>query len=238
MPTKLPAPRPVSGANNRASGSEDEMRQSLAMRCWLGITLFMAGTASGQQGAPALGQPAKHPFTANDWATLRSARAAAVSPDGMILYHVTFGGEKGPTHDEWWTIEADGSQAAKLEVSDDFSPMGFTADGDKLYGAWKVNKQRQLAIFPLRDHKAATVPSTVVLLPRGIGSVAASPDGKRFAIVADPRPMDISEDVRHVVEPQQSSLYVVNADGTMGGGGGGGRPPLDGAPHCDGGGGR
>ena len=74
--------------------------------------------------------------------------------------------------------------------------MGFTADGGKLYGAWKVNKQRQLAIFPLRDHKAATVPSTVVLLPRGIASVAASPDGKRFAIVADPRPMDISEDVR------------------------------------------
>jgi hypothetical protein len=101
------------------------MRQSLAMRGWLGITLLMAGTASGQQGAPALGQPAKHPFTANDWATLRSARAAAVSPDGMILYHVTFGGEKGPTHDEWWTIEADGSQAAKLEVSDAFSPMGL-----------------------------------------------------------------------------------------------------------------
>ncbi len=206
------------------------MRQSLAMRCWLGITLLMAGTALGQQGTPASGQPAKHPFTANDWATLRSARAVAVSPDGMILYHVTFGAEKGPTRDEWWTIEADGSQAAKLEVSDDFSPMGFTADGGKLYGAWKVNKQLQLAIFPLHEHKAATVPSTVVLLPRGIGSVAASPDGKRFAIVADPRPMDISEDVRHVVEPPQSSLYVVNVDGTMGSWWCSGLTSIEGAP--------
>jgi hypothetical protein len=184
------------------------MRQKLAMRWWPGITLLMLATA--------LGQPAKHPFTANDWATLRSAKAAAVSPDGLILYHVTFGGEKGPTRDEWWTIAADGSQPAKLEVSDDFSPLGFTADGGKLYGAWKVNKQRQLAIFPLHDHKASSVPATVVLLPRGIESVAVSPDGKRFAIVADPRAVDALEDVRHVVEPQQSSLYVVNADGTMG----------------------
>jgi dipeptidyl aminopeptidase/acylaminoacyl peptidase len=184
------------------------MRKSLVIHWWLGITLLMAGTA--------LGQPAKHPFTANDWAALRSATAAAVSVDGTILYHVTFGGEKGPTHNEWWTIAADGSQAAKLEISDDFSPMGFMADGGKLYGAWKVNKQRQLAIFPLQDHKASTVPSTVVLLPRGIESAEASPDGKRFAIVADPRPVDGLEDVRHVAEPPQSSLYVVNADGTMG----------------------
>jgi hypothetical protein len=182
------------------------MKQNLG-RC-LGIALLAVGTA--------FGQAAKHPFTAHDWATLRSARAAAVSPDGTILYHLTFGGEKGPTLNEWWTIAADGSRDAKLEVSDDFSPMGFTADGAKLYGAWKVNKQRQLAIFPLQDHKASTVPSTLVLLPRGIASATASPDGKRFAIVADPRPADALEDVRHLVAPQQSSLYVVNADGTMG----------------------
>jgi hypothetical protein len=78
--------------------------------------------------------------------------------------------------------------------------MGFTPDGWKIYGAFKVNKQRQLAIFPIADHKAAAVPSTVVLLPRGISSAMASPDGKRFAIVADPRPPDELEDVRHVVE--------------------------------------
>jgi dipeptidyl aminopeptidase/acylaminoacyl peptidase len=188
------------------TGGAEEMKQNLG-KC-LGIALLVAGTA--------FGQAAKHPFTAHDWATLRSARAAAVSPDGTILYHLTFGGEKGPTLNEWWTIAADGSHAAKLEVSDDFTPMGFTSGGDKLYGAWKVNKQRQLAIFLLQDHKASSVPSTLVLLPRGIASATASPDGKRFAIVADPRPADASEDVRHVVEAHQSSLYVVNADGTIG----------------------
>jgi dipeptidyl aminopeptidase/acylaminoacyl peptidase len=204
--SKLPVvSNPTACIIGQARG-EDEMNNVLA-RC-LGIALLVAGTA--------FGQAAKHPFTAHDWATLRSARAAAVSPDGTILYHLTFGGEKELTLNQWWTIAADGSHAAKLEVTDDFTPMGFTSDGDKLYGAWKVNKQRQLAIFPLLDHKASTVPSTVVLLPRGIASATASPDGKRFAIVADPRPADASEDVRHVVEAQQSSLYVVNSDGAMG----------------------
>jgi hypothetical protein len=78
---------PAYGASSKSRGSEDEMRKSLVIHWWLGITLLMAGTA--------LGQPAKHPFTANYWAALRSARAAAVSVDGTILYHVTFGGEKG-----------------------------------------------------------------------------------------------------------------------------------------------
>jgi dipeptidyl aminopeptidase/acylaminoacyl peptidase len=55
------------------------MKQNLARG--LGITLLVAGTA--------FGQAAKHPFTAHDWATLRSARATAVSPDGTILYHLT-----------------------------------------------------------------------------------------------------------------------------------------------------
>jgi dipeptidyl aminopeptidase/acylaminoacyl peptidase len=132
------------------------------------------------------------------------------------LYNVSYGGDKGPTRNEWWTIGADGANAAKLDLSDDFSPMGFTPDGGKLYGAFKVNKQRQLAIFPISDHKAAAVPSTVVLLPRGISSAMASPDGKRFAIVADPRPPDELDDVRHVVENEPSSLYVVNLDGTGG----------------------
>lgn len=206
------------------------MRQSYEMRWWLVITLFMAGTALGQQAAPAAGQRAKHPFTADDWSNLRSAMATAVSPDGTILYHVTFGAEKGPTHNEWWTTAADGSHTVQLELSDDFSPLGFTADGGKLYGAWKVNKQPQLAIFPLQDHKASTVPSTVVLLPRGMATAAASPDGRRFAIVADPRSQDALEDVRHVVEPAQSSLYVVNADGTMGNWWCSGLTSIEGAP--------
>jgi dipeptidyl aminopeptidase/acylaminoacyl peptidase len=155
-------------------------------------------------------------FTAKDWSQLHSAHARAVSANGLILYSVIFGGEKGPTRTEWWTMAADGKQASKLEVFDDFSPYGFTADGSGLYGGWKVNGLQQLAVFPIAEHKAAAVPSTLMLLPRGMESATASPDGKHFAIVADPRAPDPMEGTRHVMEPGESSLYVVNADGTGG----------------------
>jgi dipeptidyl aminopeptidase/acylaminoacyl peptidase len=55
-----------------------------------------------------------------------------------------------------------------------------------------------------------------VLLPRGIDSAMPNPQGTAYAVVADPRPPDSLDDVRHVWEPDQSSLYVVNADGTHG----------------------
>jgi dienelactone hydrolase len=191
------------------------MRKRNVVRWSLLLALLAVATAvAGQQPAPSA--QAKHPFNAKDWAQLRSARAAAVAVDGTILYHVAFGGEKGPSKSEWWTIAADGRQATKLEISDDFSPMGYTTDGHALYGAWKVNNKRQLAIFAITDHKATAVPATVVLLPRGIGTAIPSPDGKRFAIFADPRPEDPLEDVRHIIAPDQTSLYVVNADGTNG----------------------
>ena len=159
---------------------------------------------------------AKAPFTAEDWAALHSASATAVASDGAILYRVSYGAEKGPTHNEWWTIGADGAHAAKLKLAEDFTPMGFSRDGHSLYGAWTVNHHRQFAIFPIEEGKAAAAPSTVVVLPRGIGSASPSPDGKRFAIAADPRPPDPLEDIRHVHEPEQTSIYVVNADGTSG----------------------
>jgi len=182
---------------------------------WMFATLMLA-TADGAAQQPPANTSAKHPFSAKDWSTLRSARATAVARDGLILYHVGFGGEKGLSHSEWWTISAKGTNPAKLELSKDFSPFGFSADGSSLYGKWKLNKLQQLAGFPLIDHKAASVPSTLVLLPHGIQSTVASPDGKHFAIVADPRPFDSLEDVRHVIEAGQSSLYVVNTDGTGG----------------------
>ncbi|MGA8728162.1 MAG: S9 family peptidase [Terracidiphilus sp.] len=185
------------------------------MRTWferfsmslLFIACAGAGSATAQQ---------KTQFTARDWAVLHSASAIAVSADGTILYRVSYGAEKGPTHNEWWTIGADGAHAAKLDVTDDFTPMGFTRDGHGLYGAWTVNHHRQFAIFPITNGKAAAAPTTVVVLPRGIGAVSPSPDGKRFAIGADPRPPDPLEEIRHVHEPDQTSLYVVNADGTGG----------------------
>jgi pimeloyl-ACP methyl ester carboxylesterase len=118
------------------------MKQNLG-RC-LGIALLAAGTA--------FGQAAKHPFTAHDWATLRSARAAAVSPDGTILYHLTFGGEKGPTLNEWWTIAADGSRAAKLDVSDDFSPMGTFQGAEYFQILAARGKTVRLVTYPGSPH--------------------------------------------------------------------------------------
>jgi dipeptidyl aminopeptidase/acylaminoacyl peptidase len=160
--------------------------------------------------------PAKHPFTARDWATLRSAGPEAVSPNGTILYLVTFGGEHGPTHREFWTIQPDGAHATKLDLPEGFSPMGYTRDGQSLYGSWSVNHLPQFAIFPVSDGKAAAVPTTVVLLPRGIDSALPNPQGTEFAIVADPRLPDPLDDVRHVQETDQSSIYVVKTDGTGG----------------------
>ena len=52
--------------------------------------LFFALTSSPQT------TPAKHPFTAKDWAALHSAGVTAVSPNGDILYQVSHGGEKAP----------------------------------------------------------------------------------------------------------------------------------------------
>ncbi len=160
--------------------------------------------------------PAHGPFTPKDWSELRSAHAAAVSGNGTILYTVSHGAEKGPTHTEWWTIAADGNNAKKLEVPDGFHPMGFTRDGASLYGGWKVNGYQQFAVFALKDGKLAAAPTTIVVLPRGVGSASPSPDGKRFAMTADPREPDAKDSMRHVQEPEKTSLYVVNADGTGG----------------------
>jgi dipeptidyl aminopeptidase/acylaminoacyl peptidase len=182
------------------------MRWIIGALLSVSLALVQTGTAS----------PQKHSFSVKDAASLRSATAIAVSPDGTILYAVSFGGEKGPSQKEWWTIEADGSHATKLELPEGFSPSGFTSDGESLYGPWTVNKLRQFAVFPVKDNRAAEAPSVVVVLPRGIEAATPSPDGKRFAIVADPRPVDSLKDVRHVQEPDQESLYVVRADGTGG----------------------
>src|SRR5215472_6426104 len=96
---------------------------------WLGALVLASGAGWAQTEATSQQTPARHAFAAKDWATLRSASATAMSPDGTILYQVNFGGATGPTHKEWWTTSADGSHAMKLTLSDDFSPKGFTSDG-------------------------------------------------------------------------------------------------------------
>jgi dipeptidyl aminopeptidase/acylaminoacyl peptidase len=174
------------------------------------------GVGFGSLVAIGQSKPAHGPFTAKDWASLHSAHAVAVSSTREILYGVAYGTDKGPTHDEWWVMGADGSNPKKLEAPEGFHPTGFTRDGLGIYGGWKVNEHQQFAIFGLKDAKLASAPSTVVVLPRGVGSASPSPDGKRFAMSADPREPDSMDKTRHVQEPTQTSLYVVNADGTGG----------------------
>jgi dipeptidyl aminopeptidase/acylaminoacyl peptidase len=166
-------------------------------------------------------QAQRHPFTADDASTLRHAQAVAVSPDGKtILYKVMFGGSKGPDQTEWKLIASSGGAAQNLTIPDKFNPSGFTGDGKALYGTHEVSKMAQLATFPLAPAgtpaAAATAPTPLTSLPRGIHSAAISPDGKRYAIVADPRLPDPLADVHTVIEAQPASLYVINVDGSGG----------------------
>ena len=166
-------------------------------------------------------QNAKHAFTIDDAATLRHAIAVAVSPDGKsVLYRVMFGGPKGPDNDEWYLIPASGGDSRHITLPEHFRPAGFTADGKGLYGMLQVNKSQQLATLPLAPPDtpaaAAASPTPLTALPRGIHGAYISPDGRRYAILADPRLPDPLDDVHKVIENDPVSLYVVNADGSDG----------------------
>jgi len=155
----------------------------------------------------------KHPFGPEDLTGLRSARALAVSPDGTrILFQVSFDAEKGPTKREWHLIDVTGDNNRKLELLESFEPSGFTKDGGALYGSYEVNKKGQLGIVPLGSDK----PTLVIALPNGIHASLISPDGAKFVLTGDPRPADPLNDVRHVVENEVRSVYVVGSDGKDG----------------------
>ena len=154
----------------------------------------------------------KHPFGIDDYSALHSARAVAVSPDGKtILYNVSTDGTKGATKHEWRLIDWNGENSHKLELPERFEPRGFTRDG-ALYGTYEVEKLGQLAIVPL----AAAKPTIIMALPNGARGATISPDGRRFALLADSRAKDPLEGVHTVVENDQTSLYVVGADGIGG----------------------
>lgn len=172
-------------------------------------------------GITALAQASKHPFTVDDAATLHRAFSIAVSPDGKgVLYRVSSGGTKGPDTDEWQTIAVSGGEPRHLGLPEHFRPAGFTADGKALYGTLQVNKAGQLATMPLAAPNtpaaAAAAPVPITAIPRGIHSALISPDGRRYAILADPRLPDPLDDIHTVVENTPMSLYVVNADGSGG----------------------
>lgn len=177
------------------------------------VLLFMVSTVAAQTG--------RHPFTYDDLATLRYVRAVAVSPDGKtVLYVVNYGGAKGPDNHDWYLIPVSGGDARQLSLPEHFKPVGFTPDGKGFYGTMQMGKVQQLAILPLAEPNtpAATAasPTPLTSLPRGIHSVRLSPDGRHYALMADPRLPDPLDDVHTVIENSPVSLYVVNTDGSGG----------------------
>lgn len=167
-----------------------------------------------------LAQDSPHPFSIDDAASLHTALAVAVSPDGKnILYSISFGGAKGPDNTEWHIIPPAGGESRKLNIPDKFKPAGFTREG-ALYGTFEVNKMQQLATLPIAPPNtaadAAAIPTPLTSLPRGIHSALISPDGSHYAILADPRFPDPLADVRTVIEAEPTSLYVIAADGSGG----------------------
>ena len=177
------------------------------------VLLFLVSISAAQN--------ALHPFTVDDAATLHSAAAVAVSPDGKsVLYRVRFGGTKGPDNIEWHLVPAAGGDARHLSVPEKFEPVGFIRDGSALYGLNEVNKMPQLATLPLAPPNtpaaAAATPVPLTALPRGIHSAMISPDGTHYAILADPRLPDPLAEVHTVIEAQPTSLYVIAADGSGG----------------------
>jgi dipeptidyl aminopeptidase/acylaminoacyl peptidase len=173
----------------------------------------LAGIASAIVAGVATSQAAdKHPFGIDDYSALHSAHAIAVSPDGRnILYDIRTDGATGPTKHEWRLIDVSGEHSRKLDLPEKFEPAGFTKNG-ALFGAYGVEKLRQLAIVPLAEGK----PTLIIALPSGIRGAFISPDGTWFALLADARPKDPLDGVHTVVGNDETSLYVVRADGANG----------------------
>ncbi len=170
---------------------------------------------------PAVTQNARHPFTFDDAATLHSAAAVAISPDGKsILYRVTYGGVKGPDSTEWRLVSPTGGESHHLNIPEKFKPAGFTRDGSALFGLYEVSKIALLATLSLAPVNtpaaAAAAPVPVAALSRGINSALISPDGSHYAILADSRLPDPLADVHTIIEAQPTSLYVIGADASGG----------------------
>lgn len=117
---------------------------------------------------------------------------------------------------EWGLVRTDGTRKTNLEMPDGFRPFGFTHDGSALYGSYPVNRIPQLAIFLLNTLKGSSTPVRMIFLPSGIGMATISPDGSRYVIVANPLLPEPMNGVHTVIEPDQTSLYVVSADGSDG----------------------
>src|SRR4029077_4669648 len=180
---------------------------------WAAIAFFVL-TCSVLEITSVASAADKHPYNTDDYAALHRARAVAVSPDGKaILYQVMYDGASGPVNKhDWHLIDLSGENSRKLDLPEHFEPSGFTKEGNALFGIQPVGQTPQLAIVPLTEGS----PTQILALPAGIRSVTISPDGARFAVLADPRKKDPLAQVHTVVENDETSLYVVGANGAGG----------------------
>ena len=135
--------------------------------------------------APAVDAGDKHPFNIDDYSALRRAEAVAMSPDGKsVLYKVSWAGTTGPVNKhEWHIVELSGANGRVIELPENFEASGFTKEGTAVFGLMPVSELQQLAIVPLATGTA----TQIVALPSGTRGVKISPDGARFAVLADPR---------------------------------------------------
>ncbi len=162
------------------------------------ITLAMIPAAGSAQN--------KHLFQFDDYTALHRAAPVAVSQDGKsILYEISYEGDKGPEKHEWHVLDITTGGDRKLELPEKFQPSGFTKDGAALYGIFELDGQGQLAIVPLGADK----PAEIVALPTGIREAVPSPDGARYAVLADPRPKDPLAGIHTVAQDGETSLYVI-----------------------------
>lgn len=176
----------------------------------LSLCIFAAAVSLATISAAAAD---KHPFSADDYAALHFANAVAISPDGKsILYDVATLGSEGPLKHEWHLMEMTGENARKIDLPEKFHPSGFTKNGE-LFGSYPIEKAGQLAIVPL----AAGQPTVIIALPNGMIAALISPDGSRFAVLSDPRAKHSLGGVHTVVENDETSVYVINIDGSGGG---------------------
>ena len=174
----------------------------------------VVAAACGLPHFPAAHAAPNHPFGVDDLASLRSAHGIAVDPTGKhVLYDVAYFAATGPQKHQAHEIGFAGDGDRALSLPEQFTPMGFLADGSTLYGGYDLDGSQQLAFVSLDG----TEPLRLFVLPAGMHDPVISPDGKHLAMLTDPRPKDKLADVREVVENDESRLYVLNADGTRGG---------------------
>jgi dipeptidyl aminopeptidase/acylaminoacyl peptidase len=200
--------REVKWDESRTAGTKLDIVKSRCLRATFLLGFVLASVAETAHSNAA----ERHPFGIDDYLALHRALALAVSPDGQtILYDVRSFDTKGPIKHGWRLMDVNGANSRKLELPEKFEPAGFTKDG-ALFGTYEVDKLGQLAIVPL----TAAKPTLIISLPNGMHAAAISPDGARFALLADSRAKDPLESVHTVVENDESSLYVVGADGSNG----------------------